>query len=116
MKPLSATLFYISLTILFPLIVGLVRYRRIGAMYRPFFYLIILGVCTELLSRYLIMQVPHVHNAVSSNTFVLLEWLLICWQFKVWGVLAKREVFYAILLFPVAIWMTENLVFWHIVD
>lgn len=116
MKPLTAALaFWISLTIVFPFIAGLVRYRRIGVMYRPFFYLMILDLLAELLSGYLI-KVLHVHNAVSTNIFVLLEWLLICWQFNVWGLHAKKEVFLAILLFPVAIWITENLVFAHIID
>jgi hypothetical protein len=114
MKPLSAIFaFWLSLTILIPLIAGLVRYRRIGMMYRPFFYLIILDTVTELVSGYLI-RVAHVHNAISSNIFVLLEWSLIWWQFYVWDLHSRREVFMAILLFPIAIWITENLAFGHI--
>ena len=115
MKSISATTFLISLTVLFPFIVGLVRHHRIGQMYRPFFYLIILDVLTELVTGYLI-RVAHVHNAISSNVFVLLEWILICWQFYIWGLRAMTEVFLTILLFPIAIWITENLVFGHIVD
>jgi hypothetical protein len=114
MKSLSAFVFWLSLTILLPFLVGLVRYRRIGTLYRPFFYLLALGVFNELFSRYLIKGL-HIHNnAISSNIFVLLEWVLICWQFHVWGQYARKEVFFAILLFPVAIWITENLVFANI--
>lgn len=115
MKSISATTFLYSLTILFPFIVGLVRHRRIGQAYRPFFYLIILGVCAELLERYLIHTLQ-VSNAISSNIFVLLEWVLIWWQFYVWGLHAKTEISLAILLFPIAIWITENLVFAQIRD
>ncbi|HVS98088.1 MAG TPA: hypothetical protein VHE54_16445 [Puia sp.] len=115
MKPLSATFaFWLSQTILVPFIIGLVRYRRIGKMYRPFFYLLVIGVLAEFLSRYLI-HVAHVPNAIPSNCFVLLEWILVCWQFHVWGLHARKEVFMAILLLPVAIWITENLVFGNIV-
>lgn len=115
MKIHSTTIFLISLSILFPLIVGLVRHRRIGKTYRPFFSLIILGACAELLDHYLINTI-HVSNAVADNIFVLLEWVLICWQFYVWGLNTKKELVLVIFLFPVAIWIVENLVFGHIRD
>ena len=102
--------FLISLSIIFPFIVGLVRHRRIGQVYRPFFYLIVLGVCAEILDHYVIHTL-RVSNAIFSNIFVLIEWVLIWWQFFVWGLHARTEVFLAILLFPIAIWITENLVF-----
>lgn len=116
MKPLSAIFaFWLSLSIIIPLIVGLVRFRRIGQVYRPFFYLIVLDVVAELVSGYLI-KVVHVSNAISSNVFVLLEWVLIWWQFYVWNSHPRRELLMAILLFPIAIWFTEDLVFGHIKD
>lgn len=115
MKPLSGDfVFLLSLsTILLPFLAGLVRYRRIGATYRPFFYLIVLGVFTELLNRYLIRSL-HLSNAVPTNIYMMLEWSLVCWQFYRWGVPAKREVWLTILFLPVAVWVTENLVFGNI--
>lgn len=98
-----------------PFIAGLTRLRRVGTRYRPFFILLVVGVVTELINRYLI-KVIH-SNAVASNIYTLVEWLLILWQFRVWGFLRTRKNTLLILLaLSCAIWMTENLVFGQLVD
>jgi hypothetical protein len=103
-------LFLVSQSILLPFIAGLIRLRRIGSRYRPFFILLAVGVGTELVNRYLIKVFRN--NAVSSNIYVLIEWLLIFWQFRVWGFLRTRKNTFLILLsLSGAIWLTENVVF-----
>jgi hypothetical protein len=108
-------IFLLSEIILFPLIAGLVRLRRIKkSSYQPFFILIIVGAFTELVSIFLIKAV-HVHNAVSNNLYALLEWLLIAWQFQVWGLLRNRKILFSVLIaIPCLVWITENLVFGQI--
>lgn len=111
-----ALIFILSQSIFFPFIAGLVSARRIGRVYRPFFLLIAAGVTTELISTYLI-KIRHMSNAPYSNIYVLVEWLLICWQFHVWGAFRNKRPAYLILLItPVLIWVLENLLLGGITD
>ena len=104
----------ISISIVFPLIAGLIRFRRIGKSYQPFFILVVVGVVTELINGY-VCYVKHSSNAVISNAYILVEWLLILWQFRVWGFLqARNNVYYALLAVTCSIWITENLVLGHL--
>lgn len=115
MKPPFYLIFLISTTILFPVIVGLVRLHRIKrGGYQPFFYLLLLGVLNELLA-YLLIKVIHVHNIVAVNIFMLFEWLLIAWQFRRWGLLrSQNTLFYLLLIIPCLVWMVEYLLFGQI--
>ncbi len=111
----SLLLFLVSQSILLPFIGGLVRLRRIGKRYKPFFLLLAVGVATELINIYLI-KIIHRSNAISSNIYALAEWLLIFWQFRVWGFRRTRKNAYlALLILACAIWITENLVFGQLV-
>ena len=112
----SFSIFLVSQSILIPLIAGLINLRRIGKRYRPFFILLVVGFVTELINRFTI-KVIHNSNAGVSNIFALIEWLLILWQFRVWDFLhARKKAYLFLLLFPCAIWVTENLVFGHLRD
>ncbi|HLZ87865.1 MAG TPA: hypothetical protein VKQ52_11510 [Puia sp.] len=108
-------IFLLSEIILFPLIVGLVRLRRVKKSgYQPFFILILLGAIMELVSGFLI-KVLHAHNIVPINIFILIEWLLIALQFHAWGLLRGRKpLFYALLAVPTLVWVTEYLIFGQI--
>jgi hypothetical protein len=110
----SILIWFVALSILLPLIAGLVRFRRIGKSYQPFFTLLVTGVVTELVNGY-VVYVTHTSNAVVSNTYILVEWILILWQFRVWGFLqARKNVYYAVLAISCSIWITENLVLHHL--
>jgi hypothetical protein len=110
----SIFIWFVALSILLPLIAGLVRFRRIGKSYQPFFMLVVAGVVTELINGY-VVYVTHNSNAIVSNTYILLEWILILWQFRVWGFLsARNNVYYAVLAVTCSIWITENLVLGHL--
>jgi hypothetical protein len=110
----SFLLFLFSQTILIPLITGMVRLRRIGQGYHPFFILIILGVVEEAISGYLI-KVRHHTNAIPNNLYALAEALLILWQFHVWGLWrTKKGIFYGMVGLFCLVWLVEDLVFGHI--
>ena len=105
----SLYLFLISESILFPLIVGLVRLRRSGKGYRPFFLMIACAALNEPIS-FLFIRMTH-SNAIPNNIYALIEWLLIAWQFHKWGLLqTRKKVFYVLVLFVSLIWVTEDLV------
>jgi hypothetical protein len=102
--------FLLSESILLPLIAGLVRFSRIGKAYRPFFLLIVIAALSELVSFIIIKSATH-NNAAVNNIYALIEWLLIAWQFHVWGLLRSRKVVFYILTGCVAmIWVWEDLI------
>ena len=110
-------LFLVSQSILLPFVAGLVRLRRMGSRYRPFFILLAVGIGAELVNGYLIIKVIHGSNAVVSNIYALAEWLLILWQFRVWGFRRTRKNALLILLsLSCAIWITENIIFGQLTD
>ena len=112
---LMTKLFLISESVLFPLIAGLVRFRRLGGAYRPFFLMIVCGALNELVS-FIVIKLVH-NNAVPTNIESLLEWNLIAWQFFVWGLLqTRRTAFYVLLSVISLVWVVEDLVFWQIVS
>ncbi len=112
----SIFIFLISQSILLPIIVGLIRLRRIGKGYQPFYILLCLGFVTEVISFILIKRFQR-SNAVSVNIYNLAEWIFIAWQFHVWGFLKSRpRQFYGLLAFGVAIWVIENIVYGKITD
>ncbi len=100
---------------LFPIIIGLVRLRRIRtSSYRPFFYLMLLGGFWELVNVY-VLFVLHLHNIVFITSYMLFEWLIIAWQFRVWGLMRNRgRLYYIVVAVPCLVWLVERLVFWQL--
>jgi len=112
----SILIWLVGLTVLLPLIAGLIRLRRIGRDYQPFFILLVVGFVNELINGY-VVEIRHSSNAINSNIFVLVEWILILWQFQVWGTFRSgKKAFYALLLVSCSIWVTENLILGHILE
>jgi hypothetical protein len=106
----SIRIFLISQFILLPLIIGLIRLRRIDKSYQPFYCLLWIGFITELISFILIKGFGK-SNFIPVNIYALVEWTMIAWQFHVWGFLRQRKrVFYALLTFTTLFWIVENLV------
>ena len=92
-----------------PCLAGLVRFRRLGKTYQPLFLMCIAGLISEALSDYFVYY-RKTSNADVANTYALLEWLLIFWQFRVWGFFRTRPTIgYVILLSPCIVWIAENL-------
>jgi hypothetical protein len=99
-----------------PCIAGLIRFRRLGVTYQPLFFMSLAGLATEAISDYFIWT-SKTSNAGISDTYALLEWLLIFWQFRMWGFFRTRKgVGYAILLLPCVIWVAENLIFGSMIN
>jgi hypothetical protein len=100
---------------LLPLIVGLVRYRRLGRMHRPFLLMLACAVVNQLVS-YIVLKTMH-NNSVPNNIYGLLEWILIAWQFHVWGLLRNnKRVFYLLVVLVSLIWVVEDIVLGGITD
>ena len=103
---------YLGLIVaILPCIAGLIRFRRLGKTYQPLFLMSLVGLATEAIDCYLAYD-KHTSNASVANTYALLEWIFIFWQFRVWGFLrTNKKIAYAVLAAPCIVWVAENLLF-----
>ena len=101
--------FLLSLSVLFPFLSGLLRWRVISQRYYPLFILFSLALLVELVSRYAITSKNFGWIPV-NNLYVLVESILIPLQFVVWGYMHKKlNAFYMITGILVLGWVTEHL-------
>lgn len=100
--------FILSLTILLPLITGIIRFRSLPKSYYPIIILLGVGVLNELISYTFFYKTS---NAVPSNLYCLAEALLYCVQFRLWGhTLNIRWYYYSLMSGIVLVWLIENIV------
>jgi hypothetical protein len=101
--------FLLSLSVLFPFLSGLLRWRIISQRYYPLFILFGLALLVELITRYAITLTNSGWIPV-NNLYVLVESILIPLQFVVWGYMHKKlNAFYMITGILVLGWVTEHL-------
>ena len=100
---------YFGLFIILPGIIGVIRYKEIDKAYYPFLYLLWLGSANEILSFVLIKNGES--NATTVNVFLLIESLLICYQFFSWQLFKGFEKLFIPLIFVLALfWVLETFV------
>lgn len=96
-----------SLSILIAAVIAWWRFKKIHQVFRPFIYCIWLGVFNEIISYGFLIPVFH-NTAPNGNIYVLLEALLLLWQFKNWGLFKTYPlIFRSLVVFTVLIWITE---------
>ena len=101
--------FVLSLSILIPLIIGIIRYRQLPVSYLPLFYLLVFGLLTELVSYTLFYNSS---NAFPNNIYVLVEFLLLVWQFRSWKNILRNDWLHKCLVGAVCLlWLSQNFVF-----
>lgn len=113
---MSPTLkFLFSLSILFPAVAAIMRYKNADRSYRPFLYLIFISVFNELLVGLYLNDTDKKTLTINWQVFNLVEWILLLIQFYYWGRLRQhRYLFPGILLISVAGWVFENFVYSNI--
>ena len=106
---------FTSLSIGIAAIIAAIRFRSIHSVFRPFIYCIWLGFINEFVSI-ILAHVIH-NNAVNSNIYVLLESLLITWQFYKWGLFGKYKTLYpSLLILLTTTWLLENFIISNILQ
>jgi hypothetical protein len=101
--------FLLSLVVLFPWIAGLIRFKHMQRMYRPFILLITVAVLTEIVSRILIAY--YKNNLIAINIYSLIECLLIITQFYFWRYHSRTRRWYPYFgLLCIVIWIADNLI------
>ena len=108
---------YLGLIVaILPCIAGLVRFPRLGKTYQPLFIMSLAGLATEAIGDYLI-HYRKISNAGVADTYALLEWILIFWQFRVWGFFRSgKALSWVVLAAPCIVWVAENLLFGKMIN
>lgn len=105
----SDTLFLFSLTVAFPAIVGIIRYRKMERSYSPFLIYIIVSLLNELLVKFALKS----YNArnLDWQLFNLFEAVILVTQFYYWRVFNRfKRGFILVLIILIGLWFVENLV------
>ena len=98
-----------SFSIIIPVVISWIRFKKINPAYYPFIFLLWLGLLNEILN-YTIVKITH-SNAVNSNIYALLESLLITWQFYTWKLFSRHKSLYIFIICAFAgVWITENFI------
>ena len=98
----------LNYSILIAAIIGIIRFKSIIRDYYPFIFIIWLGFFNETLSLVLIFTLGR--NTINSNIFVLLEYLLIVYQFYKWNNKKGLKKYVILALLGLAVWSADNLV------
>jgi hypothetical protein len=95
-----------SFTIAIGAIIGLVRFSKINQAYYPFVILLWIGLINESIS-YLLGRLGF-DSQLNNNVYVLVESILITWQFKNWKVFKKSNwLFWIIVCSLLVYWVIE---------
>ena len=91
-------------------VIGLVRFKKINPVYYPFLICMWLALLNEVLSYILARTIRN--NTVNNNIYVLLEALLLTWQFYKWGLFARAKAFFfSIMALHIIVWVAEITIF-----
>jgi len=103
---MDATLIYIfSLSSIFAMIIGIVRFRNINPAYYPFIYNITCGFLVEVTVRELTKAGKPDILISLLNIYTLIDCCLFTWLFHNWGLFNRnRKVFLSILTAIFVVW------------
>lgn len=97
--------FWLSLSIVFAVIIGIVRFRKINPAYYPFIYRVSLVLVVELVRRVLLRQDNYNAATLVANLFTLADFLLFAWLFHYWGLFKQdKRLFFGIIALFIALW------------
>jgi hypothetical protein len=96
---------FLNHSIIIAAVIGAFRIKAISSNYYPFILLIWLGLLNESISLALISN--GYSNTTNSNMYVLLDFLLILWQFYKWNGSGPLR-YYIVALAGLAVWVIDN--------
>ncbi|MDE3184449.1 MAG: hypothetical protein KGM16_13610 [Bacteroidota bacterium] len=104
---MSHTLFtiFFNHSIIIAAAISFFRFKSVSGDYYPFIFLIWLGLLNESISLALLYNGST--NAVNSNIFVLLEYLLILFQFYKWNE-SNVSKYYLLAFLGLLVWTSDN--------
>jgi hypothetical protein len=99
---------YLSYSIIFACIIGAIRYKVIKS-YHPFILFVFLSLFNEIFSALSIKLWKS--NAINCNIYILLEYLILLFQFAKWDDLKIKTSLYKKLMWTgVIVWVIDNFI------
>jgi len=107
--------FVLSLSIVFAVLIGIVRFRKIDKSYYPFLYRIFLVLIVEITARVLLVSGEPRNFSAVLNTFSILDFCLFTWLFHNWRLFnGNKTIFLSILGTGIIAWVFITLVMGNI--
>lgn len=107
--------FVLSLSIVFAVLIGIVRFRKIDKSYYPFLYRIILVLIVEITARIFFLSDEPRRFTIVTNTFSILDYCLFTWMFHNWRLFnGNRTVFISFLATGFVAWVYITLILQNI--
>lgn len=108
----STVRFILSLSIVFAVIIGIVRFRKIDSSYYPFIYNCIVVLYVEVFNK-ILMDNGHQKSFVFLlNSFSYVDFFLFTWLFHNWGLFnRKKTMFITIVSIFWVVWAVSNVIF-----
>lgn len=101
--------FILSLSIVFAVIIGIVRFRKIDRSYYPFIYNIVLVLIVEIVSRIFTVTGHPDAFLFTLNIYSIVDFTLFLWLFHNWGLFNRnKRVFISIAGAFFIIWLLTN--------
>ncbi|MEJ7737719.1 MAG: hypothetical protein WKF97_09860 [Chitinophagaceae bacterium] len=103
-------LFLLSLSVIVPVTVGLVRSRKISVSYQPFLLYLNISLLAECITYLFIKMFKN--SAIPNNVFMLVECNVLLFQFYYWRINKDRKKFFLTLIaLCSSVWIIENILF-----
>lgn len=104
--------FLFSLSILFPAVAGILRFKNADPLFQPFLYYIFISLFNELWVGLYLNHLSRDIRTLNWQIFNLVEWILLLVQFYYWGRLKRyRYLFITILIVSITAWIFENFIY-----
>lgn len=104
--------FLFSLSVLFPAVAGIFRFKNSDASYRPFLIYIFISLLNELLVGLYLVNSPRNVRTLDWQIFNLFEWLILLIQFYCWDTFKRYGyLFQVLLVVSLAGWILENFIY-----
>lgn len=88
-------------------VIALIRFKRISNIFYPFIFFIWLGLANDLLSLTFILNKRS--NMISSNIYIILEFLLLLWFFYKWN-MQSLKIYILLFIAGLVIWGVDNFI------
>jgi hypothetical protein len=98
--------FILSLSVVFAVIIGIVRFKRIDSSYYPFIYSISCALLMEIIHQVLMSKGWNHALITTLNVYLLIDFFLYTWLFYNWGLFNRgRPVFVTVIATSFVVWL-----------
>ncbi|MFM9910332.1 MAG: hypothetical protein ACKVOW_13340 [Chitinophagaceae bacterium] len=103
--------FFLSLSVAFPAIAGIIKFGKISKTYNPFLLYVFVSLANELLVGLVLVHHSKNIQTLDWEIFNLFEGLVLLVQFHYWKLFEKNQkLFYALIILFAGSWLVENFI------